>query len=61
MERLRESLARADHELQETQHFLDPSSAEESEMVLVHAVAVARLAVATALERVDSRFGDPGV
>ncbi len=49
MERLHEHLARAEHELRDAQHFLDPASAEESEMDLVHAVAAARLAVTTAL------------
>ena len=59
MERLREHLARADDELRDAQHFLDPRSAEEAEMDIVHAVAAARLAVATALERVQSRLGEP--
>jgi hypothetical protein len=59
MERMREHLARADNELRDAQHFLDPGSAEEPEMDIVHAVAAARLAVATALERVRSRLGEP--
>ncbi len=59
MERLRENLACADNELRDAQHFLDPQSAEEAEMDLVHAVAAARLAVAEALERVRSRLGEP--
>jgi hypothetical protein len=59
MERLHQHLARADHELRDAQLFLAPGSAEEAEMDLVHAVATARLAVATALERVRSRLGEP--
>ncbi len=59
MERLREHLAGADRELRDAQHFLDPGSAEQAEMDLVHAVAAARLAVADALERVRSRLGKP--
>lgn len=59
MERLRENLARADMELREAQHFLDPRSAENSEMDLVQAVAAARLAVEGALERVRARLGEP--
>ena len=59
MERLRNYLARADNELREAQHFLDPESAEEAEMDIVHAVVAARLAVANALERVRSRLGEP--
>ncbi len=35
MERLHQHLARADHELRDAQHFLDPAAAEESEMDLV--------------------------
>ncbi len=58
-ERLREHLARADRELQDAQHFLDPGSAEKAEMDLVHAVSAARLALANALERVRSRLGEP--
>jgi hypothetical protein len=60
MERLRASLARAEHELRDAQHFLDPGPAEAAEMDIVHAVGAARLAVTTALERVDSRLGEPG-
>jgi hypothetical protein len=41
MGRLREHLARADSELRDAQHFLDPDSAEEAETDLVHAVAAA--------------------
>jgi hypothetical protein len=59
MGRLREHLARADNELRDAQHFLDPASAEEAEINLVHAVAAARLAVADALERVRSRLEEP--
>jgi hypothetical protein len=59
MERLHQYLARADHELRDAQHLLDPGSAEESEMNLVHDVAAARLAVTSALERVRSRLGVP--
>jgi hypothetical protein len=59
MERLHQHLARADHELRDAQHFLAPDSAEEAEMDLLHAVAAARLAVTTALERVRSRLGEP--
>ena len=58
-ERLREHLVRADNELRDVQHFLDPRSAAKAEMDIVHAVAAARLAVATALERVRSRLGEP--
>ena len=60
MERLHQHLARADHELRDAQHFLAPGSAEEAEMDMVHAVATARRAVTTALERVRSRLGEPG-
>jgi hypothetical protein len=60
MEPLRASLARAEHELRDAQQFLDPGSAAAAEMDIVHAVATARLAVTTALERVDSRLGEPG-
>jgi hypothetical protein len=60
MERLHQHLARADHELRDAQHFLARDSAEKAEMDLVHAVAAARLAVTTALERVRSRLGEPG-
>ena len=59
MERLRNHLARADNELRDAQHFLNPESAEEVEIDIVHAVAAARLAVANALERVRSRLGEP--
>ena len=59
MERLHQHLARADLELQDAQHLLDPGSAEEAEMKLVHDVAAARLAVTSALERVRSRLGIP--
>jgi hypothetical protein len=59
MERMHQHLARADRELREAQHFLDPGSAEEAEMELVHAVAAARFGVTTALERVRSRLGEP--
>ncbi len=59
LERLHQYLACADRELRDAQHFLDPDSAEEAEMDLVHAIAAARLAVTTALERVRSRLGEP--
>ncbi len=59
MERLRENLARADNELRDAQHFLDPQSTEGGEMDIVQAVAAARLAVEGALERVRSRLGEP--
>jgi hypothetical protein len=59
MERLHQHLARADLELRDAQHFLDPGSAEEAERYLVHDVAAARLAVTSALERVRSRLGVP--
>jgi hypothetical protein len=59
MEQLHQHLARADHELRDAQHFVDPGSAAAAEMDIVHAVATARLAVTTALERVDSRLGEP--
>jgi hypothetical protein len=61
MERLHQHLARAERELRDAQHFLDSDSAEETEMELVHAVAAARLAVTTALERVRFRLGEPEV
>jgi hypothetical protein len=61
MERLHQHLARAERELRDAQHFLDSDSAEEAEMDLVHAVAAARLAVTTALERVRFRLGEPEV
>jgi hypothetical protein len=60
MERLQQHLARADHELRDAQHFLAPGSAEEAEVDIVHAVAAARLAITTALERVRFRLGEPG-
>jgi hypothetical protein len=60
MERLHQHLARADLELRDAQHVLDPGSAEESEQDLVHDVAAARLAVTSALEKVRSRLGVPG-
>jgi hypothetical protein len=60
MERLHEHVARADRELRDAQHFLDPHSAEEAEMVIVYAIAAARLGVTRALERVRSRLGEPG-
>ena len=60
MEWLHQHLARADLELRDAQHVLDPVSAEESENVLVHDVAAARLAVTSALEKVRARLGVPG-
>ncbi len=59
MERLRETLARADNELRDAQRFLDPQSTEGAEMDIVQAVAAARFAVEGALERVRSRLGEP--
>jgi hypothetical protein len=59
MERLHQHLARADRELQDAQHILDPGSDEKSEEDMVHAVASARLAVTTALDRVRDRLGVP--
>jgi hypothetical protein len=59
MERLHQHLERAERELRDAQHFLNPDSAEEAEMDIVHAVAAARLGVTTALERVRSRLGEP--
>jgi hypothetical protein len=62
VERLHQHLARADHALQDAQHFLDPAAAEESEMDLVHDVAASRrLAVTSAPERVRSQLGEPEV
>jgi hypothetical protein len=59
MERLHQHLARADRELRDAQHILDPGSDERSEEDMVHAVAAARLAVTTALDRVRGRLGVP--
>jgi hypothetical protein len=59
MERLHQHLARADRELQDAQHILEPGSDEKSEEDMVHAVAAARLAVTTALDRVRVRLGVP--
>ncbi len=59
MERLHQHLARADRELRDAQQILDPGSDERSEEDLVHAVAAARLAVTTALDRVRGRLGVP--
>jgi hypothetical protein len=59
MERLHQRLARAERELRDARHFLDPDSAEEAEMDMVHPVAAARLGVTTDLERVRSRLGEP--
>jgi hypothetical protein len=59
MERMHQHLARAERELHDVQHFLDPGSAEASEMDIVRAVAAARLTVEIALERVRSRLGEP--
>jgi hypothetical protein len=60
MERLHQHLARADLELRDAQHVLDPGSAEETELDLAQDVAAARLAVTSALEKVRSRLGVPG-
>ena len=59
MERLHQHLARADRELQDAQHILDSDSSEKSEKDMVRAVAAARLAVMTALDRVRDRLGVP--
>jgi hypothetical protein len=56
MERMREQLARANHELGTAQHFLDPGSAEGVEMDLIHA-ANARVALGDTLETVRLRLG----
>jgi hypothetical protein len=61
MERLHQHLARAELELRNAQHFLNPGSAEATEMDIVHDIAAARLAAANALERVRSRLGEPQV
>jgi hypothetical protein len=50
LELLREHLARADGELEATQHLLDPGSAEVAEMDLIRADAAARVASRDALE-----------
>jgi hypothetical protein len=60
MEWLHQHLARADIELRDAQHVLDPVSAEESENDLVDDVAAARLAVRSALEKVRAQLGVPG-
>jgi hypothetical protein len=58
IERLHQYLARAERELRDAQHLLDPGSAGGVEkMDLVHAVASARFAVTNALERVRSHLG----
>jgi len=59
MEQMHQHLARAERELNDVQHFLDPGSAEATEMDIVRAVAAARLTVEIALERVRSRLGEP--
>jgi hypothetical protein len=59
MERLHQHLARANRELQDAQHILDSDSSEKSEKDMVRAVAAARLAVMTALDRVRDRLGVP--
>jgi cob(I)alamin adenosyltransferase len=59
MERLHQHLARAERELQDAQHFLDPGSSTAAEMDIVRAVAAARLTVEMALERVRSQLGEP--
>ena len=59
MERRHQHLARADRELGAAQHFLHPGSAKEAEMDIVHAVAAARFAATTALERVRSWLEEP--
>jgi hypothetical protein len=58
LELLREHLARADGELEATQHLLDPGSAEVAEMDLIRADAAARVASGDALEAVRLRVGE---
>ena len=58
IEQLHQHLARAERELQDAQHFLDPGSSAAAEMDIVRAVAAARLTVEMALERVRSRLGE---
>ena len=50
LERLRGHLVRADGELEEAQHFLDPGTRDEDEVALVRAIADARTLVGDALE-----------
>jgi hypothetical protein len=57
MERLHQHLARADIELRDAEHVLDPDSAEKSERDLAREVGAARRAVTSALEKVRSRLG----
>jgi hypothetical protein len=59
MERLHQHLARADRELQDAQHVLDPGSDEKSEKDMVHAIAEARLVVTSALDNVRDSLGVP--
>ncbi len=58
LERMREHLARADKELEAAQHFLDPGSAEESEMDLVRTVTNARAVVGDTPALVRLRLGE---
>ena len=60
VERLHQHLARADVELRDAHHVLDPNSAEKSERDLARDVAAARRAVTSALEKVRSRLGVAG-
>ena len=57
MEQLHQHLARADFELRDALHVLDPDSAEKSERDLARDVGAARRAVTSALEKVRSRLG----
>ena len=60
MEQVHQHLARADVELRDAQHVLDPDSAEKSERDLARDVGAARRAVTSALEKVRVRLGVPG-
>jgi hypothetical protein len=57
MERMRAQSARADRELGTTRHFLDPGSAEEVEMDLIHAAVNARVALGDTLDTVRLGLG----
>ena len=58
LERMREHLSRADNELEAAQHFLDPGSAEASEMDLVRTVTNARAGVGDTLGLVRLQLGE---
>jgi len=60
MEQMRARLARADSELEAALRFLDPKSADETEIDLVRAVANARTSVGDALDTIRTRLGEPG-